>query len=108
MKAAVMPVQGVKDRESGKGKAPYPRGARAPSWDGSGSGPFETGPAVGLNVTCALRDQVEWLGLAHSIVAHETGWRKNNTIVFVIDRRFSSSSSNNVDQKNITGANGHR
>ncbi|MEE8270321.1 MAG: AMP-binding protein, partial [Alphaproteobacteria bacterium] len=48
-------------RESGKGKAQYPDGSRAPSWGRSGGGAFATGPTVSLNITCSIEQQVEWL-----------------------------------------------
>ena len=48
-------------RESGAGKAPYPDGTAAPNWGGSSSPVFDTGPSVGLNITCGLEQQADWL-----------------------------------------------
>jgi phenylacetate-CoA ligase len=48
-------------RESGKGKAAYPDGARAESWGYSSATIFETGPMTSLNVMTPLDRQVEWL-----------------------------------------------
>ena len=47
-------------RHSEKGKHPYPKGLKAPSW-GPTSFVFETGPAVSLNINCTLAEQVDWL-----------------------------------------------
>jgi phenylacetate-CoA ligase len=64
-------------RESGKGKAVYPEGVRAPSWGYSSAAVFETGPTVSLNITTPLEQQVEWLQrnepdylLTHPTMAH--------------------------------------
>ena len=48
-------------RESGKGKAPYPDGSTASYWGRSSSRVFDTGPSVGLNITCSVEQQVDWL-----------------------------------------------
>ena len=48
-------------RESGKGKALYPKGTRAPYWGRSSAAIFTTGPSVNLNVTTPIDQQVEWL-----------------------------------------------
>ncbi len=48
-------------RESGRGKALYPRGKRAANWGRSSAAIFTTGPSVGLNLTTPLEQQVEWL-----------------------------------------------
>ena len=64
-------------RESGEGKDPYPDGSHAPNWGGS-SGPLcDTGPSVGLNITCSIEQQADWLQrqepnylLTHPRIAH--------------------------------------
>ena len=48
-------------RESGKGKDPYPDGSTAPAWGRSRGRVFDTGPSVSLNITCSIKQQVDWL-----------------------------------------------
>ena len=69
-------------RESGKGKALYPKGAVAPNWGRSSSQVFNTGPCVSLNILCPIEQQIEWLQrqdpdflLTHPSMAHELARR---------------------------------
>ncbi len=48
-------------RESGKGKALYPKGSAAAYWGRSSAAIFATGPAVSLNITTPIEQQLEWL-----------------------------------------------
>ncbi|MDH3584598.1 MAG: phenylacetate--CoA ligase family protein, partial [Phycisphaerae bacterium] len=48
-------------RESGKGKAPYPKGSRFPAW-GSRDSVFKTGPCFGLNINSSIEQMAEWIG----------------------------------------------
>ncbi|MFQ5468492.1 MAG: hypothetical protein ACE5DS_10215, partial [Kiloniellaceae bacterium] len=45
-------------RDSGKGKAPYPKGTTAPNWGRASGQVFKTGPCVGLNILCSIAQQV--------------------------------------------------
>lgn len=48
-------------RESGRGKAVWPDGSRAPRWGRSTAAVFESGPFAGLNVLTPVEHQAEWL-----------------------------------------------
>ena len=48
-------------RESGEGKASYPKGTTSPYWGRSSAAIFKTGPSVGLNITTPIELQAEWL-----------------------------------------------
>ncbi len=48
-------------RETGAGKAPYPRGSRGTSWGRASGILFSTGPHVSLNATTSVEQQLDWL-----------------------------------------------
>ena len=48
-------------RESGKGKALYPKGDAAGQWGWASGVLFNPAPAVGLNITSPVEQQLEWL-----------------------------------------------
>lgn len=48
-------------RESGKGKAPYPRGSTSKNWGWASGAVFDTGPSVSLNVMTTPEQQARWL-----------------------------------------------